>query len=104
MANITPPCEVALTYRPVGAGHVFTAEGMPEFHIASSQLKRAFELAIKGIGEHVSELSGEKVAYHTELTFDEFKACVDGESLMANFLLARRDGTPADRGKVKDYA
>ena len=82
MTHETPPCEVTLVYRHVGAGHVFTAEGMPGFYIGSSSLKKAFEMAMVGLGAH---------AYETETSFDEFEASIGSESLLANFLCARRN-------------
>jgi hypothetical protein len=91
----TPPNEIALVYREVGASHVFNAPEVPGFHIGSSLLKKAFEQALIGLGEHMSRVCGRSVHYGADLTYEQFLAHLKNpdlqgtEALFSNFVIAK---------------
>lgn len=85
----TPPAEVTLVYRTVGKTYVFTSEDLPGYHIGSATLERAFELAVQGLGYHVSKIYGCHAQYSTQ-PFAEFEAHLKGEGLFKSCVFATR--------------
>lgn len=85
------PEQVTLTYRRVGDTHVFTARELPGLHVGSSSLYKAFEQAIKALGEHVSRLCEREVGYEAEMTFAQFRQYLAGENaVMQSFVIAKK--------------
>lgn len=80
MATVTktPPTSVTLIYRAIGKTHVFTAQEFKGFHIGSSSLRKAYEQAIKALGEHVSLIYGQSVEYETRQTYEAFQRKLSG--------------------------
>lgn len=51
-------------------------------------LKCAFDLAVFGLGKHVSELYGCEAVYRVEGNFEDFEAHLNGRSLQSNLITA----------------
>lgn len=90
-AIVGAPNEVALVYRQVGSSHVFTAKSAPGLHVGSSDLERAFDNALEGLGQHFTRLYGRQVSYQAEVDSAEFaRRLSDGDEGLANcFVFAR---------------
>lgn len=85
------PNEVTLVYREVGNSHVFTAAGIVGLvHVGSCDRKKAFDNAFVALSTHVSMLTGKKVSYVPDRTYEDFAEHVGGNDLSSNFITARK--------------
>jgi hypothetical protein len=91
-----PPAEVTLVYRLVGAAtHVFTADEFRGFHIGSSSLSEAFEIAPVALSSHVSLIYNREIKYEFDIDFARFleslkEEPISGRAVTAKILGAHR--------------
>lgn len=73
-AEQEPLEQVTLVYRTIGGAHSFSALEVPGLVVLDHDLRRAFDCAVKGVGELVSMLCEERVQYDVDMTFETFTA------------------------------
>ena len=67
-----PPNEVTLVYKLIAGAHSFFSLEVPGLAVGSPDMHEAYELAIDGLGQHVSRIWEVPVRYTAVISYEQF--------------------------------
>ena len=78
-SSIQVPESVRIFHHRAGRVHIFTSRDLRGLHVGHADLGTAFELITEAVSGLVRLNTGVEAFYEPEMTFEEFRAHVEGE-------------------------
>jgi hypothetical protein len=104
--QLVAPDQINLVYRQVDCAHTFTCLEEPGLVVIDFDLERAFHMAERGVGKHVSLAYDTEVTYDLGMSFAQFaiqvaaKNSVHNSGVVVHFPMSRHSGLSGPLTKV----